>query len=658
MNDTRRKVLLIEDNNLDRIAFERYVENKKLPYDYRTARSISEATNILSSEQFDVIVSDHSLGDGTAIEILNSVKHTPIILTTAAADEQVAIEAWRAGAYDYLPKDIDRNYLQAIPRTIENAISHKKMQEEVSRKQSNLEAIFDAAPVGMLLVDQNRTIIHANDAIRQMFHREYNQVIGRKVGSALGCVNSTHDGRGCGHSTTCADCRLKSTLCSVINSGRPVHGIEIPLTCQEQGETRVLWARISIEPVTVDNRRLAIVAIDNITRHKKAEEERHTAEERYRTIFENSAVAITMVDEQERLVSWNKFMEGLLDMDEEDLHLKPVKSLYPPDEWTKIRACDARQKGMQHHLETKMFKKDGELIDVDISLSVLKDAEGATTGSIGVIRDITERKRAEETLKETMELKSQFISTVSHELRTPLTAMKEGIGIVLDEQVGQINEKQRKFLDIAKRNTDRLSDLINDVLDFQRLETDRMKLDIQSNVVEEVLSEVHETMSLYAQKSQVELSFTSAEELHRAEFDRAKIIQVLTNLISNAVKFSSQNGRVSVELYHQNDELVIRVTDTGMGIPKEALAKIFDRFYRVKRPGKQIQGTGLGLAIVHKIVTMHDGRIEVESQEDRGTTFTVFLPSNAKPASQASTVRKDNILENAIAEQSSPPTSP
>jgi signal transduction histidine kinase len=274
-----------------------------------------------------------------------------------------------------------------------------------------------------------------------------------------------------------------------------------------------------------------------------------------------------------------------------------------------MRAQDIRQKGMQHHLETVMVKKDGMFIDVDISLSVIKDSNGETTGSIGVIRDITERKKAEEELKETMELKSQFISTVSHELRTPLAAMKEGLGIVLDGVVGRVNKKQKKFLGIAKRNADRLSDLINDVLDFQRLGAGKTKLDIYSHDIKEVLSEVQDTMTLYANNQAAKLSFTSADDLSNAEFDRAKVVQVFTNLVSNAVKFTPEGGRVSVDVQRRDIDWVIRVSDTGMGIPKEALPKIFERFYRVNRPGKHIKGTGLGLAIVHKIVMMHGGTI-------------------------------------------------
>jgi len=649
MEDTKYKVLLIEDNKLDRMAFERFLEDEKLLYDYKAARSISEAKEILKSEQFDIIVSDYSLGDGTALDILNSVKHIPIILITGAADEQVAIEAWRAGTYDYLPKDFDRNYLKAVPKTIEKAIERRKVEEALDRRQKNLEAIFHAAPVGMLLADENMIIGRANDTIKRMLHREYPQIVNQRIGYALGCINSTESEKGCGFGKACAECPLKNAISSVLDSGQSVQELEIRPTLKVQNEQIMPWFCVSIEPVMIDGCTRLIIAMDDISQRKKAEEERRLMEEKYRTIFENSAVAITLVDKQERLISWNKYTEGFLGMDKHDLSLKPVSSLYPADEWEKIRAQDIRQKGMQHHLETVMVKKDGTLIDVDISLSVMKDSNGETTGSIGVIRDITERKKAEEELKETMELKSQFISTVSHELRTPLAAIKEGLAIVLDGLAGRINKKQKKFMGIAKRNTDRLSDLINDVLDFQRLGAEKTKLDLQSHDIKEVLSEVQETMTLYAKKHGDKLSFASADDLSKAEFDRAKVIQVLTNLVSNAVKFAPEGGLISVDARLRGTDWVISISDNGMGIPKEALPKIFERFYRVTRQGKHIKGTGLGLAIVHKIVMLHGGRIEVESQVDQGTTFTIFLPLAAKSSPETLPETEDELLENAIA---------
>jgi len=144
----------------------------------------------------------------------------------------------------------------------------------------------------------------------------------------------------------------------------------------------------------------SVAIITDITELKKVEKELKESEKKYRTIFDNSAVAITMTDEKERIISWNKYAETLLGMNKHDLYLRPVQQLYPISEWEKIRSQNIRQKGMQHHLETKIQKKDKEQIDVDISLSVLRNHEDRVVGSIGVIKDISDQKRIERNLQE------------------------------------------------------------------------------------------------------------------------------------------------------------------------------------------------------------------------------------------------------------------
>ena len=154
---------------------------------------------------------------------------------------------------------------------------------------------------------------------------------------------------------------------------------------------------------TLDSKPVMLVLVWDITERKLAEEKLQASEERYRCIFENSAVAIMLTDDHENIISWNKYTETLLGYDDSELKNKPVKMLYPPGEWEKIRSENIRQKGMQHHLETKMYSKNGELIDLDISLSVLKDEKDRVTGSIGVLKDITERKKAEKLIRESEE---------------------------------------------------------------------------------------------------------------------------------------------------------------------------------------------------------------------------------------------------------------
>jgi PAS domain S-box-containing protein len=170
---------------------------------------------------------------------------------------------------------------------------------------------------------------------------------------------------------------------------------------RKDGSTFPVVIDTSLFPL--DGNPVMLVLVWDITERKRAEEKLRASEERYRCIFENSAVSIMLTDEHENIISWNKYTETLLGYGEDELKNKPVKMLYPEEEWQKIRSENVRQKGMQHHLETKMYGKNGELVDVDISLSVLKDENGNVTGSIGVVKNITERKKAERLIRESEE---------------------------------------------------------------------------------------------------------------------------------------------------------------------------------------------------------------------------------------------------------------
>ena len=174
MENTRCKILFVEDDKLDQKAFERLVKDEKLPYDYTIAGSVSEAKSILASEQFDVVISDYSLGDGTAFDVLGAVKNTPTIIVTGAGDEELAVKVWRAGAYDYLIKDLDRNYLKALPITVENVIRHKKMEEKVQLLSGAIMSTDDS----VYITDMENRIIFVNRAFCETYGYEEQEVKG------------------------------------------------------------------------------------------------------------------------------------------------------------------------------------------------------------------------------------------------------------------------------------------------------------------------------------------------------------------------------------------------------------------------------------------------------------------------------------------------
>jgi len=178
MEDSRYKILMVEDEELYRKAFTRFVEEEGLQYDCTEAESVSEARSILSSEKFDIVLADYSLGDGTAFDILDLVKDTPIIFITGIGDEKVAVKAWKAGAYDYLIKDFERNYIKAIPITIENAIKHKKAEEQIRLLTGAVMSTDDS----VYITDMEGNIIFVNKAFCETYGYGEEEIIGKHVG--------------------------------------------------------------------------------------------------------------------------------------------------------------------------------------------------------------------------------------------------------------------------------------------------------------------------------------------------------------------------------------------------------------------------------------------------------------------------------------------
>ncbi len=175
MENTRYKILYVEDSELDQVAFKRFVENNAIPYDYVIAGSISEARSVLDSDRFDIVISDHSLGDGTAFDTLDLVKDTPVIVITGAGDEETAIKLWKGGAYDYLIKDLEQNYLKAVPITVENAIKHKITEEKLQLLSGAIMSTTDS----VYITDMQSKIIFVNKAFCKTYGYKNEEIVGK-----------------------------------------------------------------------------------------------------------------------------------------------------------------------------------------------------------------------------------------------------------------------------------------------------------------------------------------------------------------------------------------------------------------------------------------------------------------------------------------------
>src|SRR4030043_914217 len=248
---------------------------------------------------------------------------------------------------------------------------------------------------------------------------------------------------------------------------------------------------------------------------------------------------------------------------------------------------------------------------------------GETMGSVTVLQDISH-------LKELDKMKSEFIAMVAHELRAPIAAVEQQLTVILNKMAGEVTEKQEQLLNRAKERTRGLLNLIKDLLDLSKIEAGKMVQYKEPLALQEVIQRVVDLMKVEAENKKIELQFSAPSSVSLILADRNSMDGLLTTLISNAIKYTPEGGKVWIDLGEEGGFVKASVSDTGIGIKKEDLSRIFDKFYRVKSSDtRQIVGTGLGLSIVKSIVDAHLGSISVESEEGGGTTFTVLLPKES-----------------------------
>jgi two-component system phosphate regulon sensor histidine kinase PhoR len=255
-----------------------------------------------------------------------------------------------------------------------------------------------------------------------------------------------------------------------------------------------------------------------------------------------------------------------------------------------------------------------------VNVSVVRDNDGQKLGVVSVLRDITQ-------LKEIEQVKSQFVTMVTHELRAPLAAIEGYLSAYLSGLAGTDPQVSRQMLDRAKQRAHALLQLVNDLLEFSRLEAKGVSRKKELLDLSDVINGTVELLKTQGEPKALEFQVELPQSMPLIEADRCEMEQLFTNLISNAIKYNVKRGKVSISAKTSKQSLNIKVADTGIGIAEEHLPHIFEEFYRVSGPQtRYTTGTGLGLSIVKKIVESHFGRIEVDSKIDKGTTFTVKFP--------------------------------
>ena len=289
-----------------------------------------------------------------------------------------------------------------------------------------------------------------------------------------------------------------------------------------------------------------------------------------------------------------------------------------------------------------------------VSANLIRDEEGKVTGILQTGLDISVHKRSEEKLlhakleaEAASRTKSEFLANMSHELRTPLNSIIGFSDILLEQVFGELNERQLKYVNNISTSGKHLLELINDILDLSKVEAGKMELHYSEFSMDSVFEEAKAVLTPLAQDKSLEIEFR-IEAVSTIEADRSRLIQILYNLVSNAIKFTPEGGKVLVNCMKSGNRVLISVIDTGIGISPKDQRKLFQPFTQLDASSsRQYCGTGLGLALVKKIVNLHQGEIWVESEVGKGSTFIFALPLKKPPENEKS---RDLKFENVVLE--------
>ncbi len=354
-------------------------------------------------------------------------------------------------------------------------------------------------------------------------------------------------------------------------------------------------------------------------RIEETQEAMEAERNRLDSVLTHMTDGVVATDRRGKVITINEMALSLLSLKQEDAIGQSILTLFQLDEEYSLRSLLENTKEMLIERPSPVPHFQDLILRVDFSM--IRRESGFISGLVAVLHDVTEQEKTEQERRD-------FVSNVSHELRTPLTSMRSYLE-ALEDGAWKDPEIAPHFLQVTLEETDRMIRMINDLLNLSKMDSGNAQMQMElvnfNNLVNFVLDRFDMMVTSQNKNYQIKREFTKRDLW--LEIDTDRLIQVIDNIMNNAIKYSPDGGTVTVRLIETHNHIILSITDEGMGIPRKDLNKIFDRFYRVdKARARQQGGTGLGLAISREVLKAHGGSIWVESRENQGSTFYVSLP--------------------------------
>lgn len=671
----RKGRLLIVD---DEIVVLRAVSKvlQKQGYETQECMSGGEALAVLQQAEFDILLCDMLMAGMNGITLLRSAREIAPelvgILMTGKSSVESAVEALRAGAFDYILKPLS---LAVVLPVLDRAMEFRRLRTE-NVQLHEMVAVYGLSSATAFSLESETILRKTVEAALQACHADEVTIILPKadekewyIAMAVGenrehlrgqviKLEHTIEGWVIRHREPLLlqggvqDPRFtpvvphtdihSSLVLPLVTGGRLVGVLNINATKRQHVFTPADQKAASIvasmaapalvntqiyqelelrvQERTAELRSANAVLQREVVDRQRAEAAVRREEEYFRSLTENALDLVCLLDAEGKIRYLSPSIFPLLGYQAEELVGQPILHLLHPDDQARVQEEFIRlltTPSNMTNLEYRVHRKDGsDRILESVVHNLL--ANPAVAGVVINARDITERKEA-------VRVKEEMVAIVSHELRTPITSLRGFAELLLKRNYPA--EKQREFLTIIHNEAVRLTNLTNDFLDMQRLQSGQMVYHFASVELPVFLGEAIAPFIQAEGKPAIRLEI--ANDLPPVQADADRLRQVFVNLLSNAIKFSPQGGEITVSARLEGAHVTVRVADQGLGIPREEIPKLFNKFQRVERhETREIGGTGLGLALAKQIITAHHGTMWVESELGKGSTFFFTLPSH------------------------------